>query len=73
MIDKVQIARPYVIHKLGTIPPIEKEQEFYNLLERDGLHLKDTRDWKIKIACDRWDLMKNFFKENLGLATTRKK
>lgn len=34
LIDKVQIARPYVIHKLGTIPPIEKEHEFYNLLER---------------------------------------
>jgi len=34
LIDKVQIARPYVIHKLGTIPPIEKEQEFYNLIER---------------------------------------
>ena len=34
LLDKVQIARPYVIHKLGTIPPIEKEQEFYNLLER---------------------------------------
>lgn len=34
LIDKVQIARPYVIHKLGTIPPVEKEQEFYNLLER---------------------------------------
>lgn len=34
LIDKVQIARPYVIHKLATIPPVEKEQEFYNLLER---------------------------------------
>ncbi len=34
LIDKVQIARPYVIHKLGTVPPVEKEQEFYNLLER---------------------------------------
>src|SRR4030042_1559237 len=34
LIDKVQIARPYVIHKLGTIPPVEKEQDFYNLLER---------------------------------------
>jgi predicted helicase len=34
LIDKVQIARPYVIHKLGIIPPVEKEQEFYNLLER---------------------------------------
>jgi type I restriction-modification system DNA methylase subunit len=33
LIDKVQIARPYVIHKLGTIPPVEKEQEFFNLLE----------------------------------------
>jgi len=72
-----------------------------------GLSLKDTRDWKIKIArenvkkldwdkhfrsysyrpfdireicyipdlidrgCDRWDLMQNFFKENMGLATIR--
>jgi len=34
LIDKVQIARPYIIHKLGTIPPVEKEKEFYNLLER---------------------------------------
>ncbi|OGW42761.1 MAG: DNA methyltransferase, partial [Nitrospirae bacterium RBG_13_41_22] len=34
LIDKVQIARPYVIHKLGTIPPVEKEQDFLNLLER---------------------------------------
>jgi hypothetical protein len=34
LIDNVQIARPYVIHKLGTIPPVEKEQEFFNLLER---------------------------------------
>jgi len=34
LIDKVQIARPYIIHKLGTIPPVEKEQEFYNLFER---------------------------------------
>lgn len=34
LIDKVQIARPYVIHKLGTIPPVEKEKEFFNLLEK---------------------------------------
>jgi len=32
LINKVQIARPYVIHKLGTVPPVEKEQEFFNLL-----------------------------------------
>src|SRR3990170_784243 len=34
LIDKVQIARPYVIHKLGAIPPLEKEKEFFNLLDR---------------------------------------
>ncbi len=34
LIDKVQIARPYVIHKLGTIPPVEKENELFNLLEK---------------------------------------
>ncbi|MEW6110422.1 MAG: type ISP restriction/modification enzyme [Nitrospirota bacterium] len=34
LIDNVQIARPYVIHKLGVVPPVEKEQEFFNLLEK---------------------------------------
>ncbi|MDP2682540.1 MAG: type ISP restriction/modification enzyme [Deltaproteobacteria bacterium] len=34
LVDKVQIARPYVIHKLGTIPPVEKEKEFFSLLEK---------------------------------------
>jgi hypothetical protein len=34
LINKVQIGRPYVIHKLGTVPPVEKEQEFFNLLEQ---------------------------------------
>ncbi|MBI4849314.1 MAG: N-6 DNA methylase [Nitrospirae bacterium] len=34
MIDSVQIARPFLIQKLGTIPPVEKEQEFFDLLEQ---------------------------------------
>lgn len=34
LIDKVQIARPYVIHKLRTIPPVEKGKEFLSLLEK---------------------------------------
>ncbi|MBI5893254.1 MAG: N-6 DNA methylase [Deltaproteobacteria bacterium] len=34
LIDKAQIARPYVIHKLKTIPPVEKEKDFCNLLEK---------------------------------------
>src|SRR3989304_7447799 len=34
LIDKVQIARPFVLYKLGTIPPIEKGPEFFNLLEQ---------------------------------------
>ena len=33
MIDSVQIARPFLIQKLNTIPPVEKEQEFLKLLE----------------------------------------
>ena len=77
-------------------------------LVAQGLDLRDTRDWKIKIAresmkkidwkeyirpysyrpfdnrhicylpilidrgCDRWDLMKNFFYENIGLVLMRK-
>ena len=34
LIDKVLIGRPYVIHKLKTIPPVEKEADFLKLLEK---------------------------------------
>src|SRR5574341_1156024 len=34
LVDKVLISRPFVIHKLKTIPPVEKESEFFNLLEK---------------------------------------
>lgn len=34
LIDRVQIGRPFIVHKLKTIPPVEKEPEFLNLLER---------------------------------------
>ena len=28
LIDKVQVARPFMVHKLKTVPPVEKEAEF---------------------------------------------
>jgi predicted helicase len=34
LIDKVLIGRPFIIHKLKTIPPVEKESDFLKLLER---------------------------------------
>ena len=34
LIDTAQIGRPFIVHKLKTVPPIEKEQEFFNLLEQ---------------------------------------
>ncbi len=34
LIDKVLTGRPYVIHKLKTVPPVEKETEFLKLLEK---------------------------------------
>lgn len=34
LIDKVLIGRPYVVHKLKTVPPVEKEGDFLNLLEK---------------------------------------
>jgi predicted helicase len=33
-IDSVSIARPYLIKKVSTLPPIENEEKFYQLLER---------------------------------------
>ena len=34
LVDKVLTGRPYVIHKLKTVPPVEKETEFFKLLEK---------------------------------------
>ncbi len=34
LIDRVLISRPFIIHKLKTIPPVEKEADFFNLLEK---------------------------------------
>ena len=34
--DRVLISRPFIIHKLKTIPPVEKEAEFFNLLENSS-------------------------------------
>ncbi|MDD5243717.1 MAG: N-6 DNA methylase [Syntrophorhabdaceae bacterium] len=34
LIDRVQIGRPFIAHRLKMTPPVEKEPEFYGLLER---------------------------------------
>ncbi|MDW7998160.1 MAG: type ISP restriction/modification enzyme, partial [Thermodesulfovibrio sp.] len=34
LIDRVQIGRPFLIHKLKTVPPPEKQKEFFELLEK---------------------------------------
>jgi hypothetical protein len=34
LVDRVRIARPFIVHKLKTVPPVEKEAEFVSLLEK---------------------------------------
>jgi len=34
LIDKVLIGRPFIVHKLKTVPPVEKESDFLKLLEK---------------------------------------
>jgi hypothetical protein len=34
LVDRVLAARPFVLHKLGAVPPVEKGDELFNLLER---------------------------------------
>jgi len=34
LIDKVLLARPFIIHKLRTIPPVENKDNFLNLLDK---------------------------------------
>jgi len=34
LVEKVTIGRPFIVHKLKTAPPVEREAEFKNLLEK---------------------------------------
>ena len=34
LIERVSIARPFVMHKLKTVPPVEKESDFLKILEK---------------------------------------
>jgi len=34
LIDRVLAARPFVLHRLGAVPPVERSKELLNLLER---------------------------------------
>ena len=34
LVDRVQIARPFMVHKLKIVPPVENEDDFLSLLER---------------------------------------
>jgi predicted helicase len=34
LIDKVSIARPFILHKLKAVPLVENESDFFNLLEK---------------------------------------
>jgi len=34
LVDRVMAARPFVLHKLGTVPPVEKTDELFNLMEK---------------------------------------
>jgi len=34
LIDKVLLARPFIIHELGTVPPVENKDNFLNLMDK---------------------------------------
>jgi hypothetical protein len=34
LVDKVSLARPFIIHELRTVPPVENEDAFLNMLDR---------------------------------------
>jgi len=54
LIDKVLIGRPFIVHKLKTIPPVEKEFEFLKLLENFFLfslpRVHDAKSLAIELA-----------------------
>lgn len=54
LIDTVSIARPFVLHKLGKVPPVEKEAEFFGLLEKFFSYsfpaVEDARTLAVELA-----------------------
>jgi hypothetical protein len=54
LIDKVSIARSFIVHKLKTVPPIEKQEEFFKLIETflgfSLLAIYDPKDLAIELA-----------------------
>lgn len=47
LVDRVQIGRPAILHKVKAIPPVEKEEQFLNLLEKFfSFSLPKVRDAK---------------------------
>ncbi len=34
VVDRVNVARPFIMHELGKVPPVEKKGDFFNLLEK---------------------------------------
>ncbi len=70
LVDKALIGRPYVVHKLKTVPPIEKEQDFLNLLEKffsfSLPKVYDAKNLAIELA-KRTRFLKDVIKEELNL------
>jgi predicted helicase len=54
LIDKVSIARPFIVHKLKTVPPVEKEADFFNLIDKffsfSFPHVYTTKNLAIELA-----------------------
>lgn len=77
LIDRVQIGRPAILHKVKTVPPVENEEHFLNLLERyfsfSLPRVYDARSLAVELAKRTRFLKEEVVSEELKEETSGKK
>ncbi|MBI4744953.1 MAG: DNA methyltransferase, partial [Deltaproteobacteria bacterium] len=77
LVDRVQIGRPAIFHKVKTVPPVENEEQFFKLLERyfsfSLPKVHDARSLAVELAKRTRFLKEEVVSEELKEETSGKK
>jgi len=66
LIDKIQVARPFIATQLKVVPPVENEKKFYNLL-KDFLSFSIARDYSPRTLAEALACRTHYLKDQVLL------
>jgi len=66
LVDKMQIARPFIATQLKVVPPVENEKKFYNLL-KDFLSFSIARDYSPRTLAEALACRTHYLKDQVLL------